>query len=195
MTLEVWSTIASIGTFVVIGTTAIAALVQLRHMRSSNQIAILTTVYETLESEHFAAARRFLATELPRMLESDAGLALLAGPPPLPPETAPIREVANFFENVGAFVKNGMIDKRIACDLWAGVVLLAWKAAEPVVLIRRARGPDQTALWENFEYLAVLSEQFIQSHPDGTYPKGLRHMQYAQRALDLAAAARRFIET
>jgi hypothetical protein len=195
MTLETWSTIASIGTFVVIATTAIAALVQLRHMRSSNQIAILTTVYETLESDHFAAARRYLTTELPPLLESDAGLALLAGPPPMAAETAPIREVANFFENVGAFVKNGMIDKRIACDLWAGVVLQAWSATEPVVLIRRARGPSPTALWENFEYLAVLSEQFTRSHPEGAYPKSVPRMQYTQRALDLAAAARRFIET
>ncbi|MBV8282486.1 MAG: hypothetical protein JO347_10555, partial [Candidatus Eremiobacteraeota bacterium] len=41
MSLELWSTIAAVGTFVVITATAIAAVIQLRHMRSSNQITIL----------------------------------------------------------------------------------------------------------------------------------------------------------
>jgi len=44
MSLETWSTAASIGTFVVIAATAVAALAQLRHMRSSNQIAAVTAM-------------------------------------------------------------------------------------------------------------------------------------------------------
>ena len=39
MSLELWATIASVGTFVVIAATAIAAFVQLRHVRRSNQEA------------------------------------------------------------------------------------------------------------------------------------------------------------
>lgn len=39
MTMEVWATVASVGTFVVIAATAIVAFVQLRHARAGNQIA------------------------------------------------------------------------------------------------------------------------------------------------------------
>ncbi len=36
MSLELWSTISSIGTFVVIAATAIATVIQLRHLRASS---------------------------------------------------------------------------------------------------------------------------------------------------------------
>jgi len=39
MSLEAWSAVFSGATFVVIAASAIAALVQLRHLRSSNQLA------------------------------------------------------------------------------------------------------------------------------------------------------------
>ncbi|MBV8366944.1 MAG: hypothetical protein JO194_10675, partial [Candidatus Eremiobacteraeota bacterium] len=42
MNLELLNVFATLGTFVVISATAIAALVQLRHARSSNQIAAMT---------------------------------------------------------------------------------------------------------------------------------------------------------
>ena len=58
MSLELWNTIGTVGTFVVIATTAIAAIVQLRHMRSSDQIAALNELRETIESEHYQAAVR-----------------------------------------------------------------------------------------------------------------------------------------
>jgi hypothetical protein len=39
MTLEAWNTAAAVGTFVVILASAVAALVQLRHLRTSNQLS------------------------------------------------------------------------------------------------------------------------------------------------------------
>ena len=57
MTLEALSTAAAIGTFLVIAATAIAALIQLRHLRVSNQLqgllAILSLPYEPILHESF----------------------------------------------------------------------------------------------------------------------------------------------
>ena len=39
----------------------------------------------------------------------------------------------------------------------------------------RARSLAQPAIWENFEYLAVLSEDWIRQNTS-TYPKGVRRM-------------------
>ena len=51
MSLEAWTTAASIVTLVIISVAAGAALAQMRHMRSGNQIAAVTEMPETMESE------------------------------------------------------------------------------------------------------------------------------------------------
>ena len=72
MSLELVNTLATFGTFFVIAATAIAAIVQLRHARSSNQIAALNELRETMETPEFQAARHFLVTELPVKVQDPA---------------------------------------------------------------------------------------------------------------------------
>jgi hypothetical protein len=185
MPLEVLTTAASIGTFVVIGGTAVAALIQLRHMRSSNQISALTEVRATLESERFAEARRFVAEEVPKLLSTPAGREQLGAPPPMPRDLESIRMLANFFENVGAFVRQGIIDRELACALWGGVVLETWQNLEPVVAIRRHITPG---VWEHFEYLTVTAQKWQRLHPQGSYPAGVRRMEFSKRSRKAEAA-------
>jgi len=68
MTAEWISAVAAAGTFLVILASAIAALVQLRHMRGSNQIVALTECRETMESAEFGDALTFVSYELPKRL-------------------------------------------------------------------------------------------------------------------------------
>ena len=72
MSVELVNTIATLGTFVVIAATAIAAIVQLRHMRGSNQITALNKLRETMETPDFQAASHFVASELPAKLRDPA---------------------------------------------------------------------------------------------------------------------------
>ena len=183
--LEALSTAAAIGTFLVIAATAIAALIQLRHMRSSNQITVLTDVRETLESERFAQARRYINEKVPKLIESAEGRELLGAPPPMPAELEAIRMLANFFETLGAFVKQGVIDRRLACDLWGAVALETWERLAPVIAIRRHYNP---AVWENFEYFAVLADDFRAKHQGGTYPAGMRRMAFDERSRQVEAS-------
>lgn len=167
MTFEVVNTIASIGTLLVIAATAIAALGQLRHMRGSNQIDALTECREVMESEKFQRATRFIAHELPTLLEDPKTRDALANLP-APESLRAIPSVGNFFESMGGFVKHGIIDADIACDLWAGIVVGSWSRLKPALAImRRKAGPG---LWENFEYLASISEEWIERYPAGRYP-------------------------
>lgn len=185
MSLEILSTVASIGTFVVIGATAVAALVQLRHMRSSNQIAALTEVRETLESDRFAQARRYALEVVPRLVGDAAGRAQLGAPPPMPKELESIRMLANFFENVGAFVRYGIIDRELACDVWSFVVTDTWENLEPAIAIRRQNFPD---VWTNFEWLTVVCEEWQRRHPTGAFPRSQRRMQLSERSRNAVAA-------
>ena len=68
MSPEWLTAVGTLGTFVVIAASAIAALLQLRHMRGSNQIIALNEVRETIESPAFQAAERFVVQELPPRL-------------------------------------------------------------------------------------------------------------------------------
>jgi post-segregation antitoxin (ccd killing protein) len=185
MSAEWVTAIATAGTFAVIAASAAAALVQLRHMRGSNQIVALTECRETLESPEFRDAQRFVSYELPRRL-NDPAEARKAAQIPFVGEYEAIATVANFFESMGLFVKTGIIDRHIACDFWSFVVLRNWEALLPIISYARAR-IEQPALWENFEYMAALSERYQREHPT-SYPKGAAHMPVDSSLLERAKA-------
>lgn len=170
-----WVTaIATAGTFVVIAASAVAALIQLRHMRGSNQIAALTECRERLESPEFNSARRFVTYELPKRL-ADPARWREAVAVPFNGEYEVIPTVANFFETLGLFVKHRIIDKKIVCDAWSGAVLSSWSALLPLTTYMRSQyGPE---LWNNFEYLAALSEAYqTRAETASTYPANMKRM-------------------
>ncbi len=131
MSPEWLTAIGTLGTFVVIAASAIAALMQLRHMRGSNQIVALTECRETLESPEFREAQLFVSFELPKRL-ADPKEARKVAQLPFVDEYQAIGTVANFFESMGLFVKKGIIDRDIALDAWSYIVLRNWDALAPV---------------------------------------------------------------
>jgi hypothetical protein len=181
MNAEWVTAIGTIGTFVVITASAIAALVQLRHMRGSNQIVALTECRETLESPEFREAQRFVSFELPKRL-NDPNERPKIVTLPFCDEYEAIGTVANFFESMGLFVKTGIIDRHIACDFWAFVVLRNWNALLPVTTYVRA-AVQTDALWENFEYMAMLSKTYSEQYPS-SYPPHAPRMPPDRSLLD-----------
>jgi hypothetical protein len=174
LSLELVGTIASVGTFVVIAATAYAAIVQLRHLRSSNQISALGGVQAAIEAPEFVSARRFINSELPGLLK-EPGFADRIKTRVLAEDLRALNVIGNVFESLGTLCKYGIVDKEVVCDLFSGPVLSSWKDMVPVIAIRR-RSLDAPALLENFEYLAVLCENFEARHPDGAYPRGARRL-------------------
>lgn len=169
MTPEWISAIASIVTMVVIAASAIAALLQLRHMRGSNQIELIANWTEVIEGEKFQRALAFVYAELPKLLSDHEKIRELSWNP-VPPQLQPIRTVANHFESIGSFIRRGIIEPDVACDLWSYVVVQSWESCLPA--ITAIRHITQTeALWENFEYMAFISKRWMNLHPDGTYPR------------------------
>lgn len=185
MTPEWISAIASIVTMAVIGASAIAALLQLRHMRGGNQIELIANWTEVIEADRFQDAFAFVSKELPSIL-SDLERVRALSWYPIPPELQPVRTVANHFESIGSFVRRGIIEADVACDLWSLVVTRAWDASVPVVTqVRHTLGND--ALWENFEYMAVISRRWLEAHPNGTYPKDQPRMPKDDSLLEILA--------
>ncbi len=175
-----WVTaISSAGTFVVIAASATAALLQLRHMRSGNQIAAYNECRETMDSPEFRAALDFIRNELPVRLRDPSVLNTLVETG-LANEYAAIRMVGNVFETMGLFVKTGMMDQRIACELWSGIVLQTWDTLRPLTAAVRARGA--AGIWVNFEYMAAISKRYYEQFPDGEYPAGVERLPLEEPA-------------
>ena len=126
-----------------------------------------------MDSPDFRDALNFVRTQLPARLSDRTILDELvrAG---LPGEYAGIRLVANLFESMGLFVRTGMMDRRIACQLWAGIVYDTWQVMRPLTATVRSR--LSPGIWVNFEYMAVISKQYLDRFPTGEYPRGAPRM-------------------
>ena len=186
MPLELINTFVTLGTFVVIAATAIAAIVQLRHARSSNHIVALNELRETAETPDFQAALYFVQGELSGKLQDPAFRYQIATRSARSDETRPlfakINAIGNYYENLGVLVKTGLVDREPVLQLWAGIVAQSWENLAPIAAIaRRGRGD---LVWENFEYLTVLACDWTAAHPKGTYPASVRRIDLKDEWLD-----------
>lgn len=179
MSLELVNTLATLGTFLVIAATAIAAIVQLRHARSSNHIATLNELRETSESPEFQAAAHFVQTQLSAKLQDAAFRYQIATPAARAPEMrslfAMTKLIGNYYEGMGIVVKMRLVDKEAILAFWADAITQNWDRLAPVAAITRRRVGD--SLWENFEYLTVLAQDWKAAHPKGAYPAGVRRIE------------------
>ncbi len=177
--LDLVNTAAQVGSFAVVLAAAVAAVVQLRHLRASNELEALLTLTSQLRDDRLQAAFRAVQTELGARLESAAYRGELAALGYVDSGAHPEMDVCNWFNEVGALVKNRLIDQATFLDLFARLVTHYWSRLEPVVaILRRERGPSQ---YENFEYLAQLALQWKAKHPDGFYPAGVPRLPIADR--------------
>src|SRR5260370_42330117 len=110
MSFEAWSLAASVGTFLVIAATAIAAVVQLRHMRGSNQITVFSKLEEMWDDPEFRTQRRRVRDELDLRLRDRAFRAELEADSSPDEFVRSITEVANFFEGMSIYAKRGLAD-------------------------------------------------------------------------------------
>jgi hypothetical protein len=172
---ELITAFASIGTLLVIAASAVAALVQLRHLRKSNQLSGLLSVLELFQQPHFHELINFVRSELPSKLQDPAfreGLECL----PVDRRSHPELHVADMYEEIGSYVRAGLIDEDLfLLGHWLNV-LLYWSLLEPCVAIIRSHSPRT---FENFEYLAARALIWNQNHPRGNYPRGLPRVETA----------------
>jgi len=87
--------------------------------------------------------------------------------------------VCNGYEELGILVKNGIVDKDLFLDRYSWVITGVWRATDKAVADAR-QDTGQAAIWDNFEYLAVLSKEWIRDHPS-VYPKGMARMPLPER--------------
>src|SRR5215469_6753110 len=178
MSLELINALASLLTVCIIAATAIAAIVQLRHLRAGNQIAAMLAIGEELSDQRFRDANRTIVEQYTKLADDaefraynfarDSGAQAK-----LDPDFEEVRRaisfVCNAYEELGILVKNGIVDKELFLDRYSWVIFGMWRRIDKAVADAR-HDTGQAAVWENFEYLAVLSEAWLRDHPSA-YPK------------------------
>jgi len=176
MSLEIWSTLATIGTFIVIAATAIAAFVQLRHIRLSNQLAGLQSAFDMLMDPAVRELVNYIRHDLADRMKDEnfrAGLREI----PVDRRDHPELYLCDMYNHVGSFVRSGLIDEKVFLQTEWYNVHLYWQLLRDAVAEGRRGAPY---VFENFEWLAARAERWIAEHPRGNYPSNERRMIAAQ---------------
>jgi hypothetical protein len=168
--LEVWASVAQILTFAVIAATAVAALVQLRHLRAANQVSGMQTFFQMYEGAELRDAFHFVRTELEQRLQDHEFCEEIRSGN-LDRAKHPEIQICNFFDQWGGYYRLGVIDRRAFMRHNAGVINAFWQRLEPVIRLSARDGVNTS--FEHFEYLTVLARKWIADHPGGDYPKNL----------------------
>src|ERR1700738_4011324 len=101
MTLELTNTLAPVGTFLFIAASAMAAIVQIRHLRVSNQLSGLLTVLTLMQSRDMRELFDFVRHDLAVLLRDEEFVAGLRSIP-IDRRTHPELYVCQFFDHIGS---------------------------------------------------------------------------------------------
>lgn len=172
MTLEQWTTLASVGTFVVIAATAITALIQLGHIRRANQLAGLQNAFDILLNPGVRDLIDFVRHDLAERMKDPQFRALLHVTP-VDRRQHPELYLCDMYNHIGSFVRNGLIDEHVYLQTEWYNVNLYWLLLRDVVAEGRKFKPFT---FENFEWLAARAERWAAEHPQGDYPADQRRM-------------------
>ena len=175
MTLEFWSTFASVATFLVIAVTAIAALVQLRHIRRANQLAGLQSIFVMLQDPGVRELVNYVRHDLAeRMTDPSFRKGLRAIP--VDRRRHPEYFLCDIYNHIGSFVRSGLIDESVYLQTDWYNVSLYWELLRDAIEEGRHTRPFT---FENFEWLAARAQRWIEEHPRGDYPAGEPRMMGA----------------
>ncbi len=167
-----WNAVVSTVTLLVVAGTAFAALRQIRHLRAQTTLAGMLKVLDDWRDPEFRRTMSYVQHELQEKLRDPAFLEEFDHI--TDPVKHPEISICAWFEQIGSYMKHGLLDERVMMDVASSSTNTMWHALEPVV--ERMRRTRSNALWENFEYMAARGVLFERAHPNGCYPRGTPRM-------------------
>jgi hypothetical protein len=174
MTLELWNTVASFSTVFVILATAIAAVIELKHMQARNSLHAILSLQREFNDPELQESLRFVQLYLSQKLHDPQYRAELDRIGFVDSRIHLEMKACNWFNEMGMLVKNRIVSEDAFLDQFGRIVDYYWKLLAPVIaILRRRRGDEQ---YQNFEYLAALSKKWHMQHPTGVYPNDVPRM-------------------
>jgi hypothetical protein len=158
---EAFNAVATGATFLVIAVTAIAALIQLRHIRKGNWLAAQLTILEMWHSDKIQTAYDYIKTELPEKLEDPQYRAELEHGPIVRSKHLEMTMV-DWNAQLGLLLEQELIDDAFI-SMYMPAIRTSWNRLAPVLAILR-RSRNTSIL--HFDYLYARAIQFETRRPD-----------------------------
>jgi hypothetical protein len=176
-----WLTaIASLLTLMVVAVAAFAALRQIRHMHSANQVAALLPLTEKYSEPSMRASLDYALGELRGDLEDPEVRAGVLARPAYGKARAALL-IFNFYESVGALVRAGTLDLFLVL-LYFATPGEMWEVGEDyIALVRKNQGPE---IFENFEALVILQRRYEKRHGTSLFPRNMQRLALPDRYLN-----------
>jgi len=185
MSLELVNTLASLATVIIVATAAIAALVQLRHLRSGNQISAILAIGVQFQSQDFRDAisivRHGLAQRMESPLFRDFVTCFIRNLPLPDVDADDVKArsaamlIGNAYEQVGILIKHGVVGADIFLDRYYGTIIRSWIMLATYIAFMRAAA-DDSELFENFELLVIYAQKWEREHTS-SYPRGMPRLE------------------
>lgn len=173
MTTDSINIAVSLATLIVVGIASVAAIVQLRHLRTSNQLSGLMEIMNQWNQpavlEAFAEMQRISAK-----MNDPNYVKALSLPGSIDRAHYPEFLAMDYWEQIGTYVKRGIVDESALLDVTSAQIANAWRLCDPVIAIVRTK--SGLSAFENFEYLAVRATLWNRRYPNGTYPAEVPRM-------------------
>lgn len=170
MTAEALTAAAAIGTFVVITASAIAALIQLHHMSSNNELSALRSAMESWDGDRVQSALYFLRTEFAKKMQDESYRNELDTTGPVDRRSHPELYVCDFWDTLGVFIMHGLLRESAFLEMGADMVAANWETLSPANCNHAAKTRRRALYWIR---VPRGSRQTLDCPP----PRGLRHAE------------------
>jgi hypothetical protein len=168
MSLDALNAAAAFATVVLLGLTAIAAIIQLRHLRASNELAAVLAIERDFRSPEIQSALVYVQRELAQRMEDPAYRSGLTAPGYVDEFAHPELVLCNWFNRTGSLVRAGLLKEDLFLNSFGRLVVYYWQLLGPVVAVfRRTRGDGQYAA---FEFLAYRAGVRLRARRSGRGP-------------------------
>jgi len=165
MSIDKWSLLTNAITLLVITATAVAALIQLRHLRAQNTLNAELAILKDWNDPQFRQWRLYVAGEMQTKIKDPAFLAEYDAPE-VDRSRHPELYACDWLEQIGSYLKYGLLDADVLLDVTSTSINRLWNQLAPA--IERMRVTRGDSLYENFEYWAakaVCGRRRIQEEP------------------------------
>lgn len=177
------SAIAESGTLIVILISVVAAVVQLRHIQTGNQLQALLSLERDFRAPELQSALAYIQEQLPQRLEDPAYRRELERIGFVDPVAHPEMVACNWLNEMGTLLKRDLVSEDTFMDLFARLIVHCWRVVSPAIAImRRTRGDAQ---YHDFEYLAMRAAEWLKRHPSGIFPRKFTRVPLPDRWRDV----------
>jgi len=174
MSIDKWSLLTNAITLLVITATAVAALIQLRHLRAQNTLNAELAILKDWNDRQFRQWRLYIAGEMQTKIKDPAFLAEYDAPE-VDRSRHPELYACDWLEQIGSYLKYGLLDADVLLDVTSTSINRLWNQLAPA--IERMRVTRGDSLYENFEYWAAKGRLWAKAHPGGAYPRNMPRMR------------------